>query len=182
MKIKSLFKVLALLFVCNTASAKSYTGFDFSFTDINGKEFNLDKFRGKKVLLVVNVASNCGLTPQYAGLEELYKKYKSKGLVVIGVPSNDFGGQEPGTNKEVKKFAEANYKITFPMMAKVDVVGDKAHPFYKWAEDQAGIFGTPRWNFHKYIVGKNGQIVEWFSSATEPLDERVVSVIEDNLE
>lgn len=175
----TILKVTLFFFMINFASAKEYNGFDFAFTDITGNEVRLDKYKGK-VLLIVNVASHCGLTPQYEGLEKLYQTYKKDGLVVIGVPSNDFN-QEPGTDKEIKKFSESNYKITFPMMSKVSIKGDKAHPFYKWAETQVNVFGTPKWNFHKYIIARNGQLIEWFSSATEPLDERLVSVLEDNL-
>jgi len=154
--------------------------YSFSFTGIDGKPMPLEQFRGK-VLLIVNTASQCGFTPQYADLEKLYETYKDKGLVVIGVPSDDFGGQEPGTETQIKQFTESKFHITFPLAAKANVVGDKRHPFYAWAaaQNKGGVLGTvPRWNFHKYLVGRDGQLVDSFVSPTKPMSSAVTSEIE----
>ena len=133
--------------------------FDFDIKDINEETFALEKFKNKTVLLV-NVASNCGFTKQYAELQELYEKYSEKGLVVLGVPSNQFGGQEPGSNDEIKDFCETNFNITFPMTAKIDVKGDNAHPIYLWAKENYGDAAVPKWNFHKILINKQGKIVD----------------------
>ena len=160
------------------ASAK--TAYDFSFETLDGKPLPLADFKGKEIM-VVNTASQCGFTPQYKGLEELYEKYKDKGLVIIGVPSNDFGEQEPGSAQEIKKFCQLNYGVTFPMASKQEVSGDKAHPFYKWAYDVLG-FGTgPKWNFHKYLIDSNGKLVDYFNSTTAPDSEKLVSAVVKHL-
>jgi glutathione peroxidase len=116
----------------------------------------------------VNTASKCGLTPQYAGLEALHRAKKGKGLVVLGVPSNDFGGQEPGSEAEVAQFCDTNYQVSFPMTAKQKVVGSDAHPFYRWAASTLGAESAPRWNFHKYLVGPKGELLGYFASKTPP--------------
>jgi glutathione peroxidase len=155
----------------------------YAFTAINGKPLPLEQFRGK-VMLIVNTASQCGFTGQYEGLEKLYETYKDKGLVVIGVPSNDFGGQEPGTDAEIEKFACDRFHVTFPLTQKIDVVGKNAHPFYQWAADQkAGNLLTrvPRWNFHKYLVGRNGALIDSFASTTAPDSKALVKEIEEAL-
>ena len=121
-----------------------------------------------KVVVVVNVASRCGYTPQYEDLQNLWSNYKEKGLVVIGVPTNNFK-QEPGSNKEIKDFCETNFGIDFPMTEKIDVLGKNAHPFYKWAKQNHGISAIPKWNFHKIIIGKNGKVIETFASFTKPV-------------
>jgi glutathione peroxidase len=159
------------------------SAYSYSFTAIDGKPMPLDNYRGK-VLLVVNTASQCGFTGQYEGLEKLYETYKDQGLVVIGVPSNDFGGQEPGTDAEIQKFACDHFHVTFPLTQKVDVVGDNAHPFYQWAAEQkAGNFLTriPRWNFHKYLVGRNGELLDSFAALTKPNDSGLQKEIEEAL-
>lgn len=153
---------------------------EFSFKTIDGKAMPMSSYKGKAVLLV-NTASACGLTPQYKGLEHLWKTYKSKGLVVLGVPSNDFGAQEPGTEGEIKTFCETQYGVDFPLASKEHVVGAKAHPLYKWIAEQTGEAGVPRWNFHKYLIGKNGELVSVFGSRTAPEDAEVVSAIEKAL-
>lgn len=131
---------------------------DFEFTSIDGKPMKLSQFAGKPIL-VVNTASKCGLTPQYAGLQTLSDTYANRGLVVLGVPSNDFGRQEPGTEAQIKDFCATNYKVTFPMTAKNVVVGGDAHPLYKWAVEQAGDdAAAPKWNFHKLLIGGNGEL------------------------
>lgn len=153
------------------------TAYDFSFETLDGNPLPLSKFKGK-VLLVVNTASQCGFTPQYKGLEELYKKYEAKGLVIIGVPSNDFGEQEPGSSAEIKKFCALNYGVTFPMTTKQVVSGDEANPFYKWTYSVLGFGSAPKWNFHKYLIDTNGKVVDYFASTTAPDSPKLVSAIE----
>jgi len=144
-------------------------------TTIDGKPAPLSQFKGK-VVLVVNVASRCGLTPQYAGLEKLYRKYKDRGFVVVGVPANNFGGQEPGTNEEIAEFCKRTYDVTFPMMAKVSVKGDDMHPLYKFLTAAKG--GDIRWNFTKFLVGKDGRVLERFEPRVDPDAPEVVAAIE----
>jgi glutathione peroxidase len=141
--------------------------YDFSFTTLQGQPYALKDLTGRP-FVVVNTASKCGFTPQYKGLEALWREKKDAGLVVIGVPSNDFAGQEPGTAEEISSFCELNYGVDFPMMSKVHVKGPEAHPFFKWAGSAGGFMAAPKWNFFKYLVGKDGQLVEWFSSITAP--------------
>lgn len=144
--------------------------YDFDATTIDGKTQTLADYRGKTVL-VVNVASACGYTPQYAGLEELYRKHKDEGFVVLGFPCNQFGAQEPGTEKDIANFCQVNYGVTFPLFAKVDVNGDKAHPLFEWLKSQKkGIFGTAaiKWNFSKFLVDANGDVVKRYGSGDTP--------------
>ena len=135
-----------------------------SINSIGGEKLTTADFKGKVVLLV-NTASFCGFTGQYKDLESLYRRYKDKGFAVLGVPSNDFGEQEPGTNAEIKKFCEANFDVTFPLADKEVVSGDQAHPLYRWAARQTGALGVPTWNFHKILIGRDGRIVDWFTAA-----------------
>ncbi len=121
-----------------------------------------------KAVLVVNTASQCGYTGQYAGLQALWSEHRDRGLVVLGVPSNDFGGQEPGSNGQVASFCQLNYGVDFPLLEKQTVVGPKAHPFYRWAAEATGPAGVPRWNFHKILIGRDGRLVAWFPSAVTP--------------
>ncbi len=151
--------------------------FDLSFKSIDNKVIDLNEYRGKTVLLV-NVASNCGFTKQYSGLQKLYEKYKEKNFVVLGVPSNQFGGQEPGSNDEIKNFCETNFNITFPMTDKVDVKGANAHTLYKWAKENHGNSTVPKWNFHKILINKEGKIHDTFGSFTEPLSKKIIKQIE----
>ena len=153
------------------------TAYDFDFKALDGSDLPLTTFRDK-VVLVVNVASKCGLTPQYDGLEKLYTDYKDKGLVVLGVPSNQFMGQEPGTSEEIATFCSTTFGVDFPMTEKVDVKGDDAHPFYKWAIEEVGEPAEPVWNFHKLLVGKDGKVINVFGPRTEPRDPEVVAAIE----
>ena len=139
----------------------------FSFTSIEGKPLPMSSFKGKAVLLV-NTASACGLTPQYKGLEALWKARKDKGLVVLGVPSNDFGAQEPGSETQIKEFCEARYGVDFPLTSKEHVIGGAAHPMFKWIAGELGEGAAPKWNFHKYLIGKDGSIAGTFGSRTEP--------------
>jgi glutathione peroxidase len=149
----------------------------FSFTSIEGQPLSLSDYRGKAVL-VVNTASRCGFTSQYAGLQGLWEKYRDKGLVVLGVPSNDFGAQEPGSEAEIKSFCEVNFDIDFPMTTKEVVSGDAAHPFYKWAGDELGTLSVPRWNFHKILLDTKGKAVDWFAPNTTPDADKLISAIE----
>jgi glutathione peroxidase len=152
----------------------------FTFTSIDGKPMSMADFKGKTVL-VVNTASQCGFTPQYTALEAVYTKYKAKGLVVVGVPSNDFGGQEPGSNAEIKKFCEGNYDVDFPLTTKYDVKGDNAHPFYKWAAAVGGTPAVPAWNFHKLLIGPNGELLSEWPSKVTPDSAAVETAIEASL-
>ena len=166
--------------IFNKSNAESKSFFDFSIDLIDGKKIELSEFKGKSILLV-NVASNCGFTKQYSDLQELYEIYQSKGLIVLGVPSNQFGGQEPGTNSEIKDFCETNFNITFPITKKYDVKGANAHPIYLWAKENYGNSAVPKWNFHKILVNKSGKIEDTFSSFTEPMSKKIVNKIEEIL-
>ena len=153
---------------------------DFVFTSIDGERLPLSSFSGKAIL-IVNTASFCGFTKQYTTLQSLWQRYQQKGLIVLGVPSNDFGGQEPGTETNIKDFCEVNFNIDFPLTKKTKVKGPLSHPFYKWAATELGMMAKPRWNFHKYLITPDGQLANWFSSPTSPMSERVVKAIEANL-
>lgn len=157
--------------------AMAETAHDFSFTAITGEALPLDQYRGK-VVLVVNTASRCGFTPQYDDLQAVYEAYRDQGLVVLGVPSNDFGRQELDTAEEIKSFCEVNFNITFPLADKTVVKGNNAHPFYAWAAEELGYMARPRWNFHKYLVGREGQLINWYASTTNPNSSKVRAAIE----
>lgn len=150
--------------------------YDFSFRTLQGKDFPLQALTGRP-FVVVNTASRCGFTPQYKGLEALWQAHKAEGLTVIGVPCNDFGGQEPGNADEIAAFCEMNYGVDFPMMAKVHVKGREAHPFFAWAAGQGGWLARPKWNFFKYLIGRNGELSGWFSSLTRPDAPRFTSAV-----
>ena len=167
-------------FFNKTMSDNSKTLFDFKINSINGGELDLSSFKGKTILLV-NVASKCGFTNQYDDLQNLYDNFKDKGLIVIGIPTNQFGGQEPGSEKEIKNFCETNFNITFPMTSKYEVKGANAHPIYMWAKDTFGKSTVPKWNFHKILINKNGKIEDTFASFTGPLSNKVVKKIEQIL-
>jgi len=151
--------------------------FDLNIKDINNDNLNLKQFKGKTVLLV-NVASKCGFTKQYSDLQMLYDQYKTKGLIIIAVPSNQFGGQEPGTNKEIKDFCETNFNITFPITNKVDVKGENVHELYFWAKKNYGNSAIPKWNFHKILINKHGKIEETFNSYTGPLSKKIIKKLD----
>ena len=153
--------------------------YDFEFNGIDGNKIELSNFKNK-VLVVVNVASRCGYTPQYEDLQMLWSNYKNKSLVVIGVPTNNFK-QEPGNNKEIKDFCETNFGINFPMTEKTNVIGKDAHPFYKWAKKNHGIAAIPKWNFHKIVIGKNGKVVDTFASFTKPTSDKFLNLIEKEI-
>lgn len=148
---------------------------DHKFANLMDEPVSLCQFRGK-VLLIVNTASECGYTPQYDGLEKLYRRYRDKGFAVLGFPANDFGGQEPGSNNEIARFCRMNYGITFPVFAKTSVVGAKANPLFRELAGKTG--KPPQWNFHKYLLDQAGQPVAAFESAVEPEDRRVTAQIE----
>lgn len=149
----------------------------FSFSTIDGEPLPLAAFRGKPVL-VVNTASFCGYTPQYAELEALHQRYAGRGLVVLGVPSNDFGEQEPGTAAEIKTFCATTYHVTFPLAAKEHVLGPQAHALYRWIEAELGDAGVPRWNFHKYLIAPDGSLAGAWPSAVKPMAPEIVEEIE----
>ena len=161
----------------------SENAYSYSFKDINEEDvINLSDYKGK-TLVVVNTASLCGFTYQYDGLQKLYDDYKDQGLVVLGVPSNDFGNQESGTNSEVKKFCESTFSITFPLTEKNVVKGKDAHPFFKWSKKELGfIGGVPRWNFHKIIIGKDGNAIAGYTALTRPSSKKFISEIEKALQ
>ena len=151
--------------------------FDLNIKDINEQDINLNIYKNKTIL-IVNVASKCGFTKQYDGLQKLYTKYIEKGFVVIAIPSNQFGGQEPGTNDEIKDFCETNFNITFPITDKVEVKGDNAHDIYKWAKKNHGKSTVPKWNFHKILINKNGKVENTFNSFIDPLSNKIIKEIE----
>lgn len=150
---------------------------NFQFRTITGGEMPLSDYRDTAIL-IVNTASQCGFTPQYRDLEGLWERYKGKGLTVIGVPCNDFGAQEPGSETEIAQFCEVNYSVSFPMTAKESVIGEDAHPFYKWVSDTAGEGALPKWNFHKYLIAPDGALVQSYPSKVSPLDEALVKEVE----
>lgn len=151
------------------------------FNTIEGKTTSLEAYKGK-VILIVNVASKCGYTPQYNGLEQLYHKFKDRGFVVLGFPANNFGNQEPGTDQEIQKFCTTTFNVTFPMMSKVSVVGDDIHPLFGYLTEKSSLPGPIKWNFSKFLVDKKGQLVSRYPSGVEPLDSSLVAKVEELLE
>jgi len=164
-------------FIDKTEAKYKKIFFDLSIKNINNDLINLSEFKGKTVLLV-NVASKCGFTKQYTDLQTLYDKYKEKNFIILAIPSNQFGGQEPGSNSEIKDFCETNFNITFPIMDKVDVKGENAHILYKWAKENYGNSTIPKWNFHKILINKDGKIEETFNSFTSPISKKITNVLE----
>jgi glutathione peroxidase len=162
------------------SETKIKSAHDFTFKTIEGENLPLSKFNGKAIL-IVNTASFCGFTRQYADLQDLWQRYQDQGLIVLGVPSDDFGGQEPGTETEIKSFCEANFNVNFPMTEKTNVKGSTAHPFYKWATTELGLVAKPRWNFHKYLITPDGRLANWFSTPTSPVAGRVIKAVEATL-
>ena len=154
---------------------------DFKIESITGEIIDFSKFKNKSFLLV-NVASQCGFTKQYTDLQKLWENYKDKGLIVVGFPSNQFGGQEPGSNKEIKNFCETNFNINFPLTKKIDVKGKNVDPIYKWAEINYGKSAVPKWNFYKILINKEGKIENSYSSITNPMSKKIISEIEKILE
>ena len=173
--------LLFILIILNkTMADNSKTIFDFKIDLINGEELSLSNFKGKSILLV-NVASYCGFTKQYDDLQKLYELYGEKNFIILGVPSNQFGSQEPGSEDEIKKFCETNFNITFPMTSKYDVKGDNAHPIYKWAKEVYGKSAIPKWNFHKILINQDGKIEDTFASFTNPMSKKIIKKIEEIL-
>ena len=177
---KICFIILIMFSFFNKVSA-NYTqlAHEFKFKSIDGQSINLGDYKDK-VIVVVNVASRCGFTKQYDDLQNLWTDYKDNNLIVIGVPTNDFK-QEPGSNEDIKKFCETNFNIDFPITTKINVLGKKAHPFYKWAKQNYGNGAVPKWNFHKIIIGKNGKIADTFASITNPSSKKFVNFIEQQI-
>ena len=166
-------------FFNNVSANYKQLAYDFEFNSIDGKIIKLSDYKNK-VIVVVNVASRCGFTNQYADLQKLWLTYQNKGLIVLGVPTNDFK-QEPDSNKAIKDFCETNFNINFPMSEKINVVGSNSHPFFKWAKENYGNGAVPKWNFHKIIIGKDGKIVDTFASITKPNSKRFIKSIEDKI-
>ena len=160
-----------------TSSDKSFH--DFSIESISGGKISLSDYKNKVVLLV-NTASQCGFTPQYSGLQKIYDRYKDDGFVVLGVPSDDFN-QELSSDDDVKKFYEIRYGVNFPLTSIQKIKGESAHPLYKWISGNTSVIGQPRWNFHKFLIGKEGQIINWFSSMTSPTSEGLLKQVEQAL-
>ena len=169
-----------MIFFSSDANAKYEKVFyDFSIKSINGEMINLSKYKNN-VILLVNVASYCGFTNQYSDLQKLWDEYKDKNFVVIGVPSNSFN-QEKDSEKEIKKFCEVNFNISFPMTSIYQVKGDNAHEIYKWAKENHGKSAVPKWNFHKILINKEGKIEDAFASMTKPMSKKLIKIIEDIL-
>lgn len=184
---KILLKTLTILFMMSFFSSGSKAQnskvddiYQFSFVNFDETKINLADYKNK-VLLIVNTASKCGFTKQYEGLEKLYQKYKDRGLMIIAVPSNNFGSQEPGTNEEIQRFCKYNYGVNFLVTQKEIVIGEKAHPFYLYAKEKLGALASPKWNFHKYLIGRDGKIVDYFISSTAPENEKIINAIEKEL-
>jgi len=170
--------LLAGLFLLQTVAVRAASIHDIAVKDINGKDASLKAYKGK-VVLIVNVASQCGLTPQYKGLEAIHEKYKEKGFAVLGFPCNQFGGQEPGTNEEIKQFCSSKYNVTFPLFDKIDVNGPKRHPLYiQLAGKDSPFPGDIKWNFGKFLIGRDGAIIKRFEPRTAPDAPEVIESIE----
>lgn len=169
-------------FISQPATADDREGnsiYNFTVLDIDGNEVSLSEYRGK-VVLIVNVASRCGFTPQYEGLQKIYSEYKEKGLVVLGFPANNFRGQEPGTNEEIKEFCSINYGVTFPLFSKMSVAGDDIHPLYQYltsSETNPDFGGKITWNFNKFLIDPSGRIIARFDSKEKPESEKIISAI-----
>ena len=173
--------VIMSMFSSNVSANYDKLAYDFSFKDLDGSELKLSNFK-ENVIVVVNVASQCGFTKQYEDMQKIWNKYQSKGLIILGVPSNDFGNQEPGNSNEIKNFCESKFGITFPMTEKVSVKGLNAHPFYVWAKNNYGKSAIPKWNFYKIIINKDGKISTTFSSMTNPSSKKFINTIEELLD
>ena len=153
-----------------------HTAFDFTLTTLQGEKLELARYAGSP-LLIVNTASRCGFTPQYEGLQALWSQNRERGLTVIGVPSNDFGRQEPGNEHEIAGFCSTNYGVSFPMTQKLRVRGQDADPLFRWLAQQGGLLSRPRWNFFKYVIARDGRLADWFSSVTSPDSPRLRTAV-----
>lgn len=170
--------LLATLFLMQINSAHAESIYDITLKDIDGKDTSLSAYKGK-VLLIVNVASKCGYTKQYSSLEAIHQKYQDKGFTVLGFPCNQFGGQEPGSNEEIKQFCSSKFDVTFPLFDKIDVNGEKRHPLYtSLAGEKSAFPGDIKWNFNKFLVGKDGKILKRFESKAAPDSPGVIEAIE----
>jgi len=173
--------IAALMILTNTGTAgDTPTAHDFTFNSLGGEPMDMSQYAGKTILLV-NTASKCGYTPQYEGLQALWKEYESKGLVIVGVPSGDFSNQEYDDNEKIAQFCEINYGVTFPLTEKNHVIGDQAHPVYQWLKASLGDHSVPAWNFHKYLIDADGKPVTFFETKVKPRDEQVIAAIEATL-
>ncbi len=176
-------KILTMLFLAMILQSPSFNHddsiYDFPFEDIDGKETSLSEYKGK-VLLILNVASKCGYTPQYEGLQAIYEKYKDKGLVIVGFPANNFKGQEPGTEEEIKEFCTLNYGVTFPLASKVSVIGEDQAPLFEYLTSLSNpdFTGDIEWNFEKFLIDREGNLQRRFRSATKPESKELISAIE----
>ena len=186
MKSKILLVIISVLLCIGISSAggeEIMNLYDFTVNDIEGNEVNLSTFAGK-VVMVVNVASKCGFTPQYDGLQELYQRYKDEGFVILGFPANNFMRQEPGTNEEIQQFCRLTYGVSFPMFEKISVAGRDIHPLYEYLTSKKSnpeFGGRITWNFNKFLIGKDGSIIGRFPSKTEPLEQEIVTAVENAL-
>ena len=179
MKRSIIFLIIMFSFFSTTNADYDKVATNFKFKGIDGDIIDMNEYKNK-VVVVVNVASRCGFTNQYEGLQKLWTNYQSEGLIIIGVPSDNFR-QEPGSNKEIKDFCETTFGISFPITEKNNVIGKNSHPFFLWAKDSYGIGAIPKWNFHKIIIGKNGKVVNTFSSITKPYSNKFLEVIKTEL-
>ena len=181
-KLKNFLLIMIMsFFTTNATSNYDKLAYDFNFNDLDGSPLKLSEYKNK-VIIVVNVASQCGFTKQYKDMQKIWEEYQDKGIIMLGVPSNDFGNQEPGTSEEIKNFCEAKFGITFPMTEKVSVKGENAHPFYIWARENHGKSAIPKWNFHKIIIGKDGKVLDTFASMTNPSSKKFIKAIEKALD
>ena len=169
--------IIFTMFFCFNTKSSEGSFYDFEITSISGDNIKLSDYKNKVVLLV-NTASQCGFTPQYAGLQKIYDRYKEDNFIVLGVPSNDFN-QELSKESDVKKFCEIRFGVNFPMTSIQKIRGEAAHPLYKWIAGNVSVIGQPRWNFHKFLIGKDGKIINWFSSMTSPTSEGFINQVEE---
>ena len=165
--------IIIIIGVCMTSNVRANV-YQFIFNSIDGKEINLNDFKGKPIF-IVNTASLCGFTYQYKDIEALHQKYKKSGLIIIGIPSNDFGNQELSSNEKVKKFCTINFDVSFILTEITDIKGKKGHPFFKWVKEEAGFLAFPKWNFYKYLINKEGILVRWYASTTRPNSKKVTT-------
>lgn len=178
---KRILAMSLLMFISIALMAQEKSFYDFKVKNIDGEDFDLSSLKGKKVL-VVNTASKCGFTPQYEDLQQLYDKYSSRGFIIIGFPANNFMNQEPGSEAEIKQFCTSKYEVTFPMMSKISVKGDDIHPLYEWLtqkEMNGKLDSKVKWNFQKYMIDENGKLFDVAYSKTNPMDDQIVSWIEN---
>lgn len=169
--------VFGFLFPSTSRADSSKSVYDFRATLINGQEKNLADYKGK-VLLIVNTASACGFTPQYKSLQELYEKYRERGFEILAFPANNFGNQEAGTNEEIQKFCDLRFKVKFPLFEKIDVKGKNIHPLYRYLTEESSQKGSIKWNFSKFLIDKNGNVIDRFAPTTDPLSDKVVKQID----